>query len=251
MSVHRNNKAVASIFRGEQPIGKAYRGDRLVFQKGGGDLDFLNFTAVEDGSSVKYTKGTYESAEYSYDKVSWADANSVVISLNKGQKVYFRGNIDPKNKSQSGYAYFTMTGSIAGGGSIQSLLKQDPLYDSNAYKWGFVSMFRNCRSLVKAPLLSAKSTSPYCYRNMFEGCTMLESIEIQATYVGESSCYGMFQTCVHLKNIKAHFERFYNAYSLEAWLFNASANGTFQKKAGVTYPSGNSGIPSGWTVVEF
>lgn len=32
--------------------------------------------------------------------------------------------------------------------------------------------------------------------------------------------------------------------------YGVSPTGTFVKKAGVDWPTGNSGIPSGWTVVE-
>ncbi len=197
MSVHRNNKAVASIFRGEQPIGRAYRGDRLVFQKGGGALDFLNFTAVEDGSSVKYTKSTYESAEYSYDKVTWANASSVVISLNSGQKVYFRGVIQ-SSKTTSKTAIFTMTGKIAAGGSIQSMRNGDPLDDlvtTNCY----YNMFNGCTSLVKVAELPATTLATNCYSRMFFGCTSLVKVPELAATTLATSCYdGMFNGCTSL-----------------------------------------------------
>ena len=37
---------------------------------------------------------------------------------------------------------------------------------------------------------------------------------------------------------------------LTDWVYNVASSGTFYKAAGVTIPTGVSGIPSGWTVIE-
>lgn len=37
---------------------------------------------------------------------------------------------------------------------------------------------------------------------------------------------------------------------LNVWVEGVSSTGTFEKKAGATLPTGNNGIPSGWTVIN-
>ena len=89
----------------------------------------------------------------------------------------------------------------------------------------YVSMFNNCTSLTAAPALPATTLADYCYQGMFNGCTSLNTVECLAT------------------NISALFATF-------NWLYNVSSTGTFTKAAGVTWPTGYDGIPSGWTVEE-
>lgn len=90
------------------------------------------------------------------------------------------------------------------------------------------SMFRGCSSLTEAPALSASTLVSYCYTGMFSGCSQLQSVTCLATNPPSSSGY----------------------YYTNNWLDGVSANGTFTKKAGAEWQTGNFGIPSGWTVIE-
>lgn len=86
-------------------------------------------------------------------------------------------------------------------------------------------MFMNCTSLTTAPVLPTTTLVRGCYSQMFYGCTSLNSIKCLATDISATNC-------------------------LSNWMYNVPSGGTFYKKAGITWPSGVSGIPSGWTVVE-
>jgi hypothetical protein len=83
-------------------------------------------------------------------------------------------------------------------------------------------MFYDCPSLVNAPLLPATSLVEACYKYMFGACTNLSYIRIFATDISASSC-------------------------LTYWLQNASSTGDIYCVNGVNYPTGDDGIPSGWT----
>ena len=83
-------------------------------------------------------------------------------------------------------------------------------------------MFRGCTSLITVPELPATTLSNYCYRNMFSGCTSLNYIKCLATNISASNCT-------------------YN------WVNNVSSTGTFVKDVNTIWPTGASGIPSGWT----
>jgi len=66
----------------------------------------------------------------------------------------------------------------------------------------------------------------YCYNNMFRECTLLNEVTCYATSgINENS-------------------------STTNWLSGVASTGTFTKAAGSTWPTGTSGIPSGWTVVN-
>ena len=87
-------------------------------------------------------------------------------------------------------------------------------------------MFNGCTGLTSAPELPATTLAQYCYYYMFNGCTGLNYVKCLATTISASNSH-------------------------KDWLKNVSATGTFVKAAGMAdWPSGASGIPSGWTVQE-
>jgi len=113
------------------------------------------------------------------------------------------------------------------------------------------SMFSNCSMLKYGPLiLPATTLVDWCYSNMFqfggiENAPLLPAMELKA------SCYQyMFYYCSKLKYIKTSATDISATNCMYRWLDSGSAIGTFVKKAGVTFPSGGSGIPEGWTVEE-
>ena len=89
----------------------------------------------------------------------------------------------------------------------------------------YLNMFTWCRNITTAPNLTATTLANYCYSSMFSGCTKLNSIRMLAIDISATEC-------------------------LKYWVADVASSGTFYKAAGVTIPTGDSGIPSGWTVVE-
>ena len=112
------------------------------------------------------------------------------------------------------------------------------------------NMFRNCKSLIAAPELPATVLANTCYRSMFYNCESLVSAPELLASVLFNSCYeSMFDGCKSLNYIKCNASSF-ALNATYSWLYGVSATGTFIKVAGVSWPSGSSGIPTGWTVVE-
>lgn len=112
-------------------------------------------------------------------------------------------------------------------------------------------MFRECTSLAAAPELPATTVTDYCYSGMFFGCTSLtEAPALPATTL-EGYCYNsMFYGCTSLASVKCLASAVSTFGAVGGWLHNVSATGTFTKATGVEWPTGESGIPSGWTVIE-
>lgn len=93
----------------------------------------------------------------------------------------------------------------------------------------YLQMFNNCTSLTTAPDLMATTLVHYCYNSMFSGCSNLNSVKVMSNEAGTSS--GQATT--------------------KDWLKNVSASGTFTKKSGVNWTTGQTyGVPTGWTVVN-
>ena len=115
----------------------------------------------------------------------------------------------------------------------------------------YASMFYNCTSLTKAPELPATKLYDFCYNAMFYHCTSLtEAPDLLVTKLDSTECYSsMFNGCTLLTKIKCLASNSKSSYT-NSWLANVSTSGTFIKASGANWESGNSGIPTGWTVQE-
>lgn len=114
-------------------------------------------------------------------------------------------------------------------------------------------MFSGCTSLTTAPELPATELAVGCYYGMFAGCTSLTAApELPATTLAEF-CYGtMFRGCTSLNSITCLATNITADKCLSSWVDGVAASGTFIKAASMSsWTTGNSGIPSGWTVVDY
>ncbi|MBR2129023.1 MAG: leucine-rich repeat protein, partial [Bacteroidales bacterium] len=113
-------------------------------------------------------------------------------------------------------------------------------------------MFSGCTNLTTAPELPATTLAKFCYRNMFNGCTNLTAApELPATTLVNYCYYYMFSGCTNLSNITMLATDISADYCLENWVSGVASSGTFTKAAAMTsLPTGTSGIPEGWTVVN-
>ena len=119
-------------------------------------------------------------------------------------------------------------------------------------------MFAHCNSLVTGPSeLPATMVEFNCYTQMFYDCTSLvtapEMPYAQRLTSTDFNYANMFNGCSSINYIKALFNPGTTTGSsapTTGWLNGVSSTGTFYKAAGTTWPTGTSGIPTGWTVVE-
>ena len=124
--------------------------------------------------------------------------------------------------------------------------------DTNLVDECYHGMFRHCRGLVTVPegYLPSLTLAKWCYRGMFEEAAFTTAPTLPApTLVNECYRY-MFFKCGYLNYIKCLATNPSSSYSPN-FTTNVAATGTFVKKEGVTtWPTGNAGIPNGWTVQE-
>jgi len=116
----------------------------------------------------------------------------------------------------------------------------------------YSDMFNGCSSLVHVTnKLPATTLEPYCYQNMFRYCTsLLAAPELPAATL-VTACYSwMFDGCSQLSYVKCLATDNIIYANNAQWVRSVSNTGTFIKASDAPWPSGASGIPSGWTVIE-
>ena len=116
----------------------------------------------------------------------------------------------------------------------------------------YQGMFSGCESLTIAPELPATTLASECYSNMFYGCTSLTiAPELPATTLADGCYSNMFSGCINLNSITMLATDISATGCLMDWVTNVAATGTFTKDASMTtLPTGTSGIPENWTVVD-
>ena len=114
----------------------------------------------------------------------------------------------------------------------------------------YAIMFQDCTSLTSAPDLPAVIIKYQSYEYMFYGCTSLTSApELPATALVKQGYYNMFYGCTNLSYIKCLATSGIDTNgSTNNWVYNVNSTGTFIKDSNTTWPTGNNGIPTGWTV---
>lgn len=144
----------------------------------------------------------------------------------------------------------------------------------------YMQMFRNCTSLTRAPKFRVEGTAYRCCYNMFRQCSSLadvSGIELPAMTLSQDCYRELLRGCSSLKGaapklpaktlVKECYRQMFSDAKitsviclateisatdcLNSWMSNVGSKGTFYKAPDVTYPSGASGIPNGWTVEEY
>lgn len=272
------NNSINSIYYNDHAIKKVYGCDgRLVWS---GDTptpphdyskDYLTFTAKEKISFAFHFAIVPTPLWYSINGGSWVkldnDNRFYTPTVNAGDKIQWKGTLTPSLDTASFYGIGRFIpydennveglGKYTVEGNIMSLMYSDE-FDGETSLSGkveafsrlfsgsteledaenlvlpattleilcYTTMFKNCSSMVTAPTLPATTLAESCYQNMFVGCSSLSKIKCLATDISATSCTNW-------------------------WVYGVSQSGTFIKNASMSsWPSGDSGIPNGWTVQD-
>ena len=210
----------------------------------------------------------------------------IEISLSEGDKVEFYGD-GTRIDSYYGTQIFAIDGNNTADvyiyGNIMSLVDEENyetatafggrafsnLFDGSTHLYShptkklvlpattltlacYDGMFAGCTQLTTAPELPATTLAENCYSSMFNGCSSLTTAPVlPAEKVENSSYYFMFKGCTKLNSVTC-LATDISAYGATTnWLNGVASTGTFTKAAGMKdWSSGDSGIPSGWTVTS-
>ena len=218
--------------------------------------DYLCFTATGESTIRLVNRNNYPVLFYSKDKENWTSWDYSTITLNDGESLYLYGdNPNGISKGANSYSNFTMIGSIAVSGNIQTLLSKEGDILTVTEYWYYL-MFKDCTYITTAPELPATTLAANCYNSMFEGCTGLTTApELPATTLADG-CYSyMFSDCTKLQSVTTYVTT-WNTDNTADWLYNA---GTSAENPTIYCPANSnlknvsdsdSGIPYGWVQVD-
>ena len=237
--------------------------------------NYLTIVALEDGLTVKLSTNACEYCVDGDGNWKTLPAATNTEAINTGQKLSFR----TIHTSVSALGTFTISKSCRLEGNSLSMLYGDDANSnlrvsgsqfSSLFQncttiqsvsegflpaiavggWSYKYMFRGCTSLINMPELPAKSLAGAAYQNMFSDCTSLTEARIHSIQLGDYACMSMFSNCSKLNYIEM-LATLLKTTSLDSWVKNVSATGTFIKSPKMTsLSSGVSGIPAGWTVED-
>ena len=201
--------------------------------------EYLTFESLADNNTITWTFTGSDPIQnviyWSKNGTTWtsaiastSDTPVSLATLNKGEKMYLKGENVTYALSTSKYSHFNSDYEFNVSGNIMSLIYGDNFIGqttlSSSYNFVHIfksskvvnasnlilpattltklcyrSMFNGCTSLSTAPVLPATTLANYCYYNMFYGCTSLTAApELPATTLA-SDCYGyMFEGCSSL-----------------------------------------------------
>ena len=278
---------ITNAYVGSTPASAIYLGSTLIWPTGPHDYstDYLTFEIIYSGT-LTWRKTTSlgtpdKTISYSTDNGhTWTSVTSsyngtLIGNFTTGAKILFKGSNNNYGTVHPDGCYFSGTSTYNIYGNVMSLFYGDNFYNQTSlpqveetytftvadttttvrltslpYLFSGVNnssniisvdnlilpattlkehcyerLFWNQTYILGAPVLPATTLVDWCYYEMFEGCSSLDLVTCYATDISATSC-------------------------LTNWLRDVSPTGTFYKDANTTWPSGSSGIPSGWTIED-
>lgn len=208
----------------------------------------------------------------------WVEAGTVrTQTLDAGQVMHVRNaSPTPTSFSTGGedfYAFYANENYHAGG-KLSSLLCADSSQVSNYPAYSFFGLFFYSSSMLSTPIvnvssvdeLSLSGTFVNCTslvlvrqfkigringfagcRGVFQNCTALEEVTLDTPIVGQNGLSNALKGCSNLKSIKASLVDITSLQALSGWVSGVAATGDFWCPQSLTIPTGNDGIPTGWT----
>lgn len=246
---------------------------------------YLTIKATSQGDIVL---NTINKLYYSIDAgETWETINGNTVGTihaKNGDEVMFKGNNTSLNTTTRYTSFSATTATFEVFGNSMSLLYGDSFTGKTSFSGGtrqFLYLFKNCTGLTNASklVLPAQDLTDWCYGSMFEGCTSITAVpELPATTLANSCYNSMFRNCSNLTkgpnlpadtiptqgyalmfhNTKLNYLKCLAKNGIDltncnGWLGGnvPQTGGTFVKNPDVAENVWrNSGIPSGWTVIE-
>ena len=205
---------------GTTTLGSIYLGSTKLWPLSNIDYsqEYLTITSLTDNNTITWTftgsnplqnviYWSKNGTSWTYAIASTSDTPVSLATLNKGEKMYLKGENNNYASSTSKYSHFNSDAKFNISGNIMSLIYGDNFIGHTTLPsaYSFVSIFSNSKVYDAYNLiLPATTLKPNCYDSMFYGCTSLATApELPATTLA-SSCYSsMFSSCPSLATAPA------------------------------------------------
>lgn len=110
------------------------------------------------------------------------------------------------------------------------------------------NLFMGTITLTEATRLPAMTLAENCYRAMFYNTRIKKSPSLNALTLVAGCYYQMFDQIPTLNRVECWATDISATDCLRNWVRGCAATGDFYKNANTSWPTGNYGIPTGWTV---
>ena len=234
--------------------------------------EYLTFEMIESGTvqfSFPPNQSWVSSMSYSLDggetwvTKQYGEGALITPTIAAGDKVLFKGIATQVSYPNSQASLFNISANCNVSGNIMSLLYGDnfqnqtsfPSGSTNNFMYLFAESYFVRTNIVSAEnlILPATTLTQQCYSGMFKSpySKLTTAPKLPATTLVGSCYYHMFEDCNHLNSITMLATDISASSSLKNWVRNVAATGTFTKAASMTtLPTGASGIPANWTVID-
>ena len=175
--------------------------------------EYFTIESLADNNTITWTfTGSTPMQNYIYwskNGTSWtsaivstSDTPVSLATLNKGEKMYLKGENIKYASSSSNYSHFNSDYEFNVSGNIMSLIYGDNFIGQTTLSssYNFVGIFKSSKVYDASNLiLPATTLADYCYSNMFNGCASLVTAPVLPATTLASSCYhSMFYKCTSL-----------------------------------------------------
>lgn len=241
--------------------------NRVIWEKiSPNPYKYETFSIVNESSeaiTITITRGSspwYQLRLYgSTNKTDWTylgQVNQTITSFTF--QIPYSTTMWLRNDYQYGYWLnnkISSTGDFSVEGNILSLQYGETFTGNETTMLGsntqFASMFSNSKLIHASNLVLPITLAPWCFSTMFFRSSVIDSPKLMAPTLVDHCYNSMFGYCSSIDNVTCLATSGINTNdSTRNWLQNVSSTGTFIKSSAASWPTGNSGIPSGWTVVE-
>ena len=241
--------------------------NRVIWEKiSPNPYKYETFSIVNESSeaiTITITRGSspwYQLRLYgSTNKTDWTylgQVNQTITSFTF--QIPYSTTMWLRNDYQYGYWLnnkISSTGDFSVEGNILSLQYGETFTGNETIMLGsntqFASMFSNSKLIHASNLVLPITLAPWCFSTMFFRSSVIDSPKLMAPTLVDHCYNSMFGYCSSINNVTCLATSGINTNdSTRNWLQNVSSTGTFIKSSAASWPTGNSGIPSGWTVVN-
>ena len=164
--------------------------------------NYLTIEAIEDGLTASLSLNTCEYCVGGDGNWKTLSAGTTTESINSGQTLSFRGNLQPTKSN--GIGTFTINKKCNLKGNCMSMLFGDNAADNYSLlnkNYAFYKLFQNCTNIVNVDsnFLPATTLITDCYNSMFSNCKSLTTApELPATTLSNGCYQYMFGNCTSL-----------------------------------------------------
>ena len=244
--------------------------------------EYLTFEPIS--SAVTYSHGI-QTFQYSLDDgETWSTCTtSQTVTVNVGQKMKLKGSFNNINQDRDTNRFTATGGTWKAYGNLLSLLYGDTFASVTVLgKDGLLFCFYHCQNLIdidnlKIPitsititrglratfrdcgfssvpsdLLPATTLSRECYMGTFEECAnLVKAPLLPATTIPSYGYFAMFNNCTSLNEVTCLATSGIGGNKTQLFLNGVASSGTFYKAPSASWSTGQYGVPSGWTIINY